>query len=234
MDQADLLNRYANRFYELIEEIQSKWNGSHIAGPHDEPHLISELEGLKTKIISLLDPILPPNHAHRKWMDELSKPEEFFKDISYYQNRYKWLLGRLNGLREDFEQGMLGELSLRIEAQIVEAYLDQASQLLAEIERNNFKHIPAAAIAGAVLERELYTICKVQKVAMSEGNENISSLVKKLGGYFDAHDHKQINEWRLIRNHVAHGRFNQVSKEEVEEMLIGLGQFFHKHLPSNQ
>lgn len=234
MNQTTLLNKYLDRFYDLLKEINSGWHSSfYYGGPEDYQDLIAELEGLKANIISLLDQVLPADHAHRKWMDELSRPEDFSKGRDYYQTKYKSLYGRLSGLRSDFEKGMLGNLSLIMEAQIATAYLDQASQLLAEVERNDFKHVPAASIAGAVLERELRTICHTKGIATSK-RDGLDRLIKNLADDFNEDEHEKLMSWKAIRNHAAHGHFDKFSKEEVEEMLIGLGDFFDKHLSDNQ
>lgn len=230
MSTESLPPRYLKRFYDLLDELQTKYRESQspYVGPYDEPILIAEIEESKSNIVSLLDPILPKDHAHREWMKELLKPEDFSQGLDYYQNRFMWLFGRLNGLRKDFEGGMLGDLSLHMEQQVASEYLDQASLLLREVEANNRSHIPAAAIAGAVLERFLHNVCSVHSIDTSR-RDGISSLTDKLTEYLSEEEKQSLEGWRSIRNHVSHGRFDEVSKEDVENMLTRMWSFIDQH-----
>ncbi len=64
-------------------------------------------------------------------------------------------LGILEAFRDDFEQGFLDDLLLRVEAEVAADYMGQAEGLLKEGQPGKFDHVPAAVLAGAVLEKAL-------------------------------------------------------------------------------
>src|SRR5450432_1028638 len=65
----------------------------------------------------------------------------------------------LMALKEDLEAGFLDRLILRVQAESAADYLGMAESLLQEGARGQNDHIPAAVLAGAVLEHSLRDLC---------------------------------------------------------------------------
>jgi hypothetical protein len=65
----------------------------------------------------------------------------------------------LRGIRDDFDKGFLVDLGIMVEAEIASDYMGQAESLMNEGQSGKFDHVPAAVLAGAVLERSLRTLC---------------------------------------------------------------------------
>lgn len=140
-------------------------------------------------------------------------------------------VGFLRGIRDDFDKGFLTPLSNKIESEIASDYLAQAAGLLDESHEGKFHHIPAAVLAGAVLEKALRSLCEKREPPISsrangkfkmmkvlvEDLKNAKVLSKALSA--------QISFWIILRNHAAHGEFDQVKRADVEAMVSGVQHF---------
>jgi hypothetical protein len=188
------------------------------------------LQGWYLKYLSLLGQIIPPNSVHRKLFDET----ESFYDPSNDLNTHIY---RLKGLKDDFQKGFLGDLGLEIEAAIVADYMGQAEQLLAEGQSGKYDHVPAAVLAGAVLEKSLRTLCDKQSPSISTVHNNgkpftlaplIEALKKK--NVFNEVTAKQLKAWADIRNSAAHGNFDKFNRSQVDQMIRGINDFLALHM----
>jgi hypothetical protein len=74
----------------------------------------------------------------------------------------KQLLGFIIGLQKDYKAGMLKPLAETIEAHVTADYMGQAEQLLGEGVSGQYDHVPAAVLAGVVLEDALRRLCQRQ------------------------------------------------------------------------
>ena len=146
-------------------------------------------------------------------------------------------LSRLKGLREDFDLGLLGDLTLQIEAEVVADYMGQAEQLLAEGQTGQYDHVPAAVLAGAVLEKGLRTLCTKQTPPIPVVNGQgyplkMSRLIddlKKVNA-FNEPNAKHLRAWADIRNAAAHGQFGEFTRTQVEGMIKGVSDFLVTHM----
>ena len=152
-------------------------------------------------------------------------------------SRFRHLFALLRAARDNFEKGFYDNLLHRIEAEITCDYMGQAESLLTEGQSGRFDHVPAAVLAGAVLEKTLRTLCAQQsppvEITKPDGsNKMLASLIddlKKAGLYNEARA-KQLRTWAAIRNHAAHGEFDQFTRQDVELMLTGITNFLAEHL----
>lgn len=142
----------------------------------------------------------------------------------------------LIALREDLSHGYLTPAFQRIDAEITVDYLDMAAALLAE-EKSTYEHIPAAVLAGAVLERGLRTLCGRQKpplpvVDNHGGKKTMGPLIDDLkrAGVLSELKAKQLRAWADVRNAAAHGEINLFKKNDVAAMLDGITHFLADHL----
>ena len=73
------------------------------------------------------------------------------------------IVGTLQGLRDDYENGFLEDLEVAIVANISSEYMAQVDEILTAGLSNTYDHIFAAAMCGAVLEDALRRLCARQK-----------------------------------------------------------------------
>lgn len=178
----------------------------------------------KTNCASLLDQVIPAKSIHRDAITTL---------LGIYEpNHLAWAVNTLRGLEDDFKNGFLGNFHLFIESAIATDYMGQAESLLTEGQSGKFDHVPAAVLAGAVLEKALRTLCEKQNPRIPVLNpkgepKTLNPLIDDLkkAGIFNEAKAKQLRGWAAIRNHAAHGEFDQFTRSDVEQLLQGVNNF---------
>jgi hypothetical protein len=138
----------------------------------------------------------------------------------------------LKGIHEDFERGFLDDISAAIEDEIAADYMGHAESLLHEGQTGKYDHVPAAVLAGAVLEQGLRTLCVRQLPPVPIRNQKgepktLNPLIDDLkkAGVFNELKAKQLRGWADVRNKAAHGEFAEFKKSDVEQMLHGINNF---------
>lgn len=136
------------------------------------------------------------------------------------------ILGILMAAKNDYEHGYLFDVKKLIEADIFVDFLDQAETLL-----NGGYHIPAASLAGAVLEDTLKKICDHRNIEYSD-KTNINSLNMLLvkDGAYNKLIQKEITAKADIRNNADHGNFDQFNSSDVKDMVSWIKRFASDHL----
>jgi hypothetical protein len=183
----------------------------------------------KVNCTNLVSQIVPVQHEHRKLV-------KVFRDLMPRIEQVQWGVANLKALKDDFENGFLGNLLLKIEAELAADYMGQAESLLIEGQMGKFDHVPAAVLAGSVLEKTLRTLCNQQDPPISTIKSNgepktldpLINDLKKTGIYNEAKA-KQLRAWAAIRNHAAHGEFEQFNRKDVEDMLRGIQNFLSEY-----
>ncbi|GFE69000.1 DUF4145 domain-containing protein [Chroococcus sp. FPU101] len=244
----NLRGKYLSRFDELItkgeeiaqdvEIIPAKYYQKPFTYGYDSLVEIPETKKInyqnflqwKLNCRSLLEQILPLKSVHRKILDD--------SDTSWsIESELYNLMSILKALKEDFEKGYLDDLEIKIEAEMASDYMGQAEQLLAEGQTGKYDHVPAAVLAGAVLEKELRTLCSKQAHPISTVNSKgekltLNPLIDELkkAGVFNELKAKQLRAWADIRNKAAHGEFDQFNRSDVEVMIKGINEFLANYL----
>jgi len=239
-----VLKKYLDRFDELIQEGESIYKLIKDIPPdpfgtsdeeiiplsQQELEYRHKLEGWNVNYLSLLDQIISPRNVHRKLLQE---------EVRFASSRgtLNTRISRLKGLKDDFQKGFLGDLELEIEAAIVADYMGQAEQLLAEGQSGQYDHVPAAVLAGAVLEKSLRTLCDKQSPPISTVNDKGKPLrltalidVLKKNNVFNELTAKQLRAWADIRNSAAHGQFDEFNRSDVDRMIQGINDFLATHM----
>ncbi|WP_071192632.1 DUF4145 domain-containing protein [Trichormus sp. NMC-1] len=249
-----LFNKYLARFDELIakgEAIQktikiepggysrSRFSVSRFSVYGDEEFIkhpdkvTMDYDAFEQWIInydSFLYQILPANHINQKLIDG---NQTFFSN----ESQLKFMISALKAVKEDFEQGFLGDLMLQIESEIAADYMGQAEQLLAEGTTGKYDHVPAAVLSGAVLEKALRTLCDKQNPPISTIKPNgdsktLNPLIDDLkkANFFNELKAKQLKSWADIRNKAAHGEFTEFKRSDVELMIKGIENFLADYM----
>jgi len=179
----------------------------------------------RTKCKSLLVVIIPAGHAHRGAAEDFSK-------LLNRKDRLEYGIALLKGIKADMEGGFLGDVSMQIEAEIAADYVGQAEQLLSEGQPGKYDHVPAAVLTGAVLEKALRTLCDKQTPPVPTMKPNgqpimLNGLIEALkkAGVYNEMKAKQLRSWAAIRNHAAHGEFDDFNRSDVEQMIKGINAF---------
>jgi hypothetical protein len=236
-----LNQKFLQRFSELITEGEGIHNEIQtISGHYDESywssgtghqrpdrHIVNwpRFVTWRTRCVTALVQILPEDHPHRKAADSLAQ-------MSNGKDQLEWGISFLRGIEDDFKNGFLGSLSAAIEAEVAADYMGQAERLLVEGSHGKFDHVPAAVLSGAVLEKALRKLCgeqqpPIQTKAAGGEPKTLNPLIDDLkkAAFFNEAKAKQLRGWAAIRNHAAHGEFDQFSRKDVEQMIHGITNF---------
>jgi hypothetical protein len=183
----------------------------------------------KTKCINLGDTLLTAGTELSQYLH--------FRGIEMSEGGVEIGIGYLSGLQNIVSKDWLGNLGIRIEAEIASNYMEQAEALLGEGIKGRYDHVPAAALSGAVLEKALKTLCTMQNPPVplldhKDRPKMLNLLIADLrkAGLYNETKAKQLLAWADIRNRAAHGDFDQFQKTEVEAMVKGIGQFLAQYL----
>jgi hypothetical protein len=144
-------------------------------------------------------------------------------------------MGVLAAARADLADGLLSSVRDLATADAFDDLLDQADHLL-----KRGYHLPAAALAGAVLEDTLRRL-SVRLKCLPRGTPTVATLNAALykahqGGDFDGYTNsvqKQVTAWGGLRNDVDHHNFTSpgdIDPGNVMRMIDGVRDFIAKHL----
>jgi hypothetical protein len=192
-----------------------------------DPQRFSKWE---TNCLTLIDTFTKQGTKLKERVDEFSHASDSKTGVQFR-------LGILEAFRDDFEQGFLDDLLLKLEADVAADYMGQAEGLLKEGKPGKFDHVPAAVLAGAVLEKALKTLCNEQQPPVSIVNakgepKTLNPLIDELkkAGAFNELKAKQLRSWADIRNAVAHGDFSAFGKADVEQMISAINNFLADYI----
>lgn len=139
----------------------------------------------------------------------------------------------LQSFLEYVESGLHKGISPERQAQldVVSDFLEMANLLL---ETKGVHPAAPAVLIGATLEEFLRTW--VEAECLSLGNRKLGmeaySQVLRDADLITKQDGKDITSWAGIRNHAAHGEWDEVSdKNRVSLMLQGVNLFMRKYTP---
>ena len=148
------------------------------------------------------------------------------------EHSFEELFGFLRGVHDDFKSGLFDNLKNRIESEVSVDYLEQAEHLLAEKGSGHYYYIPAAVLAGAVLEKSLRSLCDrneppIKTVKPNGQPKAMNALIDDLkkAEVLDEIWSKQLKTWADIRNAAAHGRTEDITLDQVKSMLRGIPTF---------
>lgn len=219
-----ILTKTLARFDSLIAEGRNILDGAKVDGGIGMPDVANLIEW-RTKAATLLNRVIPKSHVHRPAAEAVTQLQATHEAL-------QGAVSLLRGIKDDLDKGFLDDLSACIEAEIAADYMGQAEHLLAEGHRGKFDHVPAAVLAGAVLEKALHTICGQQQppLPLKGPNGKFKSLAPliedlKKSGVFNEAKAKQLRAWADLRNLAAHGEFGQFKRGDVEHMIAGINGF---------
>jgi hypothetical protein len=148
-----------------------------------------------------------------------------------HSHRLKTIISILESFIDFVEQGLLNEISPQRKTQIetVSDFLEQANML---IEANGVHPASPIVITGAALEEFLRTWAESLSLSIGNKKPGLDTYAKILrkDELITKQDIKDITSWSGLRNHAAHGEWDEVSdKKQASLMLAGVNLFMRKY-----
>lgn len=137
----------------------------------------------------------------------------------------------LTAFRAYVESGLHAEVTPERRAQldVVSDFLEQAHQLL---ETKGIHPAAPTVLIGAALEEFLRTWVESDGISIGNQKPGIDAYAKTLreADTITKQDYKDITSWAGLRNHAAHGEWDEVKeKSRVSLMLEGVNLFMRKY-----
>ncbi|MEQ9032431.1 MAG: hypothetical protein RLP44_27180 [Aggregatilineales bacterium] len=221
-----------SRFDELINRTQKLINSNHdlksMMGFETQSHI--EFTEIQTSTETLVELLFGKGDRRKRLVEDVSKKAST-------RAGSEGILGILRGLKSDYEAGLLQSLSQMIEANLASDYMGQAEQLLGEGVSGQHDYVPAAVLAGAVLENSLRTLCQrhsppIDTVKPNGVKKTLDPLITDLqkANVFNTAKAAQLKSWAKTRNSAAHGEFTEFNRKDVEAMILGVKNFIADYL----
>lgn len=184
------------------------------------PYLDSTLSAQwGTSCLNILGKAFAPSNIYYKNF------KDKYNGISdYYAAEYA--LGILKAAVEDYKSGLWRETKILIEADVFDDFLEQAEALQVA---GYFQ--PAAVVAGAVLEDGLRKLCDRNGIAISDRPklDKMNADLAKHGAYTKLVQ-KNITFLADLRNKAAHGQWDELTPDLVQDMLHQVRRFMADYL----
>ncbi|MBE2272500.1 MAG: DUF4145 domain-containing protein [Anaerolinea sp.] len=183
---------------------------------------------LRTELFAVMD-LIDANSTHfQRLRDEIDQldPRSCSRLTAY-----------VKALDESYRAGMFDSAMRAVEAEVTTDYVTQAENLLTGAGPGEFTHVPAAVLAGAILEDRLRRLCLRQNppilVMMPNGShKTLDPLITDLQkvNVFNPAKADRLRAWAKIRNYAAHGEFSEFSRQDVEKMIAEIKEFLADYL----
>jgi hypothetical protein len=200
---------------------QCGWNG------RDEyrSHFPSQVDYLRwrTQAINVIERVCGRTSTHYQDIRAIADDDKTKLNSYYFADCFGVLQGAYNDYADDF----LVEILLLVRAELLDDFLTQAGALL-----NQGYHVPAASVAGAVLEDTLRKLCDKHAIVYDPAKSNLNILNTELArvGIYDKLVQKRITAEADLRNSADHGQFGNVKPRDVEDMLSWVRRFVEEYL----
>ena len=159
-----------------------------------------------------------------KESDHYQKFDRLFPKFHDYTPVRK-AMGILNAAKDDYENGYLFETRALIEAEVFGDFLEQAEHLL-----NSGYYQPAAVIAGSVLEDGLRRLCERRSISLpAKSTIDPMNVALAKDGAYSSLVQKRITMLADIRNKASHGKWSEISEDDVKDMLTQVRSFMEKN-----
>lgn len=176
----------------------------------------------RTEAMNLVRRVCGENSDHYMELKRIAETKEMAANSFYYKD----CLGVLEAARNDYQGGYLLDLKSLVAAELLGDFLEQAEFLL-----SNGYYVPAASLAGAVLEDTLRKLCEKNNISIPEKTKIDrlnTDLVK--AQIYTLLVQKRITALADIRNNADHGHTDKFKKEDVEDMVAYVRRFATEHL----
>jgi hypothetical protein len=204
--------KISDSFTQLIQEARRLGaNGSY-----------TEYLRCRTQAMNLIHRSCGASSDHYQELERLAKDQKSATNPFYLQH----CLGVVEAAHRDFEAGLLFDVRSLVAADLLGDFMEQAETLLAA-----GYHVPAASLAGAVLEDAMRKLCEKHSIN-NPPKSGIDALNAELArnGIYDKLIQKRITAIADVRNNADHGNFEKFTKEDVVDMVKWVGRFASDYL----
>lgn len=210
-------------FERLIEEGQrvisnAGWDGKNFR----RWPAADEYFRFRTQAMNLVRRVCGNDSDHYQQLKRLAEEERSGAHSRYIVH----CLGVVQAAKLDFDTGLLFDLRALIVADVLGDFVEQAEQLLVASY-----YVPAASLAGAVLEDTLRKLCDKHGIPVPASTkiDRLNADLAKSNVY-DKLIQKRITALADIRNNADHGHFDKFRKEDVEDMIRWIRRFTADYL----
>jgi hypothetical protein len=213
--------RMIQRIDELIEQANNVLRTRHhIQGVGGEHVDSGPMAGFRSASLSFLKLIFTESHPYyHEFEKHASSSGAFHAEKG---------LAILQAARSEIAGDWLSSLKGLIAAELFSDFLEMSDHLL----ETGYKG-PAAVMTGCVLEEHIRQLCIKNGLDIHEEKDGreISKKVDRLNSdlakiqAYSKLDQKMITAWLDLRNKAAHGKFDEFSSDQVQQMTIGITEF---------
>lgn len=223
----------------LLESVQveTRWSKPYLIGSHQvresKPYEVESIDRMALSEWTArcrieLEDIFGSNPTFATVLSQMAVLERHV--FSAIKIRIGHFLGVLRAARATIEIHS-ESLQSKLASLVSDDLLRQAECLVEDGSVMN-RYLPAAVLAGAVLENVLRRVCERQfppiETEHPDGrfrkmNDLINDLKKQ--GVFDEAKAKYLRAWADTRNKAAHGRVEELDQSDVTQMLSGVREF---------
>ncbi len=211
------------RFSELLAEgekilRQAGWPRSESFKHPD----VVEYTRFRTEVLNLAKRACGEGSDHYRELRALADDKTTALNSYYFPNCF----GILQAAQRDYEGGMVADVRSLVAAELFADLLEQAEYLFA-----GGYHVPAASLAGAVLEDGLRKLASRHSVPVPD-KTTLDRLNADLAGagVYTKLAQKNITAYADVRNNADHGHFDKFKAEDVDAMLKWTRRFLAEHL----
>ena len=214
--------RIAAGFEELLNEGQQVLNACGWDGMDFQRHPpVDAYRSFRARSANIIRRVCRETSEHYREFERTAKQQ--YADSP---SQFPAFLGVLRGAYRDYQGGLLIDLRSLIAAELLGDFLDQAKYLLSE-----GYHVPAASLAGAVLEDTLRKLCDRHGISYPlKTSINVLNVELAKAQVYNALAQKQITAYADIRNNADHGRSGEFKTADVEEMVSWVSRFATDYL----
>jgi len=211
------------KFKKLLEEgnstmMRSGWNGNEYNQFPDDINY----RRFRTESLNLVKRVCGKDSDHYCELKRIAEGNDTSHNSFYYKDCY----GVLQAAYNDYQDDLLFDLKSLIAAEVLGDFLDQAENLVSQ-----GYYVPAASLAGSVLEDTLRKLCEMHNLELPERTkiDRLNSDLARVDIY-NKLVQKRITALADIRNNADHGRFEEFKKEDVEDMVSWVRRFSSDYL----
>jgi hypothetical protein len=177
----------------------------------------------KLSSLNILKTAIGEDSEYFKAFQKVSTGFSVKYDVHIYDRKEG--IGILKAAKKDYEEGFIFKIQERIQAELFVDFLERAEYLY-----KSGDHEPAAVIAGCVLEDGLRKLCIKNEIELEPDtslNKMNTDLYRK--EIYNKVVFQQIQSLAAIRNNAAHGKFNEFTKQDVQNMIAGIKTFMQQN-----
>lgn len=183
-------------------------------------------------VSSALERYTLPNSSYKKNLSDILTKYNL-ANYSQMLDISSSVTGLLQALKFDYSNGYLTTVEQQILSDTFSDFMEMSKHLI-----DSGYHIPAAVLVGGVLEENLRKLClknDIKITRLKEGKEialqaSVMSENLTKAGLYKSTTQKLITAWLGIRNSAAHGKYDDFTKEQVNNMYQGVLQFLNDYL----